>query len=98
MKWLSSISVWETLVLLRKNRLRTVRSAHQRVADALARTPAREAPVTHAIASESEQLSLTSSDPADRFIAATAVLLDATLVTTDARLIGAGFLNILSAV
>lgn len=95
--WLSAISVWEALVLFRKKRLRAAESADIWVAAALARTPVREAPVTHAVAIESERLALNHWDPADRFIAATAVLLDATIVTADARLIGARFLNVLSA-
>ena len=94
--WLSSISVWEVLVLVRKKRLRVAGSAQQWVADALARAPLRAAPITHAVAMESERLSLDHWDPADRFIAATATLLDATLVTADARLIAARFLKVLS--
>jgi PIN domain nuclease of toxin-antitoxin system len=93
--WLSSISVWEVLVLMRKERLRVTGSAQQWVADALTRAPLREAPITHAVALESQRLSLAHWDPADRFIAATAKLLDATLVTADARLIAARFLKIL---
>jgi len=57
------------------------------------RAPLREAPITHAVALESERLSLARWDPADRFIAATAKLLDATLVIADARLIAARFLK-----
>jgi PIN domain nuclease of toxin-antitoxin system len=93
--WLSAISVWEVLVLFRKKRLRAVGSAQQWVADALARAPLREAPVTHAVARESERLALDHWDPADRFIDATAKWLDATLVTADARLIAARCLKVL---
>ena len=65
------------------------------VADALERAPLREAPVTHAVARESDRLALDHWDPADRFIAATAKWLDATLVTADARLIAARCLKVL---
>jgi PIN domain nuclease of toxin-antitoxin system len=61
--WLSSISVWEVLVLLRKKRLRVADNAQQWVADALARAPLREAPITHAVAVESE---IARRHPGDR--------------------------------
>jgi PIN domain nuclease of toxin-antitoxin system len=93
--WLSAISVWEVLVLVRKKRLRVAGGVQQWVTDALARAPLREAPISHAVAMESERLSISHWDPADRFIAATARLLDATLVTADARLIAAPFLRVL---
>ena len=93
--WLSSISVWEVLVLVRKKRLRVAGSAQQWVADALARAPLREAPITHAVAMESERLSLTHWERGGGGIAATAKMLDATLVTADARLIAARFINVL---
>jgi len=48
-----------------------------------------EAPLTHQIAIASEQIPL-HQDPADRFIAATAQVLDLTLVTADQRLLGLG--------
>ena len=57
------------------------------MAEALGRAPLREATITHAFAIASEQLDLDHSDPADRFIAATAQVLEATLITADKRLI-----------
>jgi PIN domain nuclease of toxin-antitoxin system len=88
--WLSSVSVWEFLVLLRKGRLAIEGMDGPRwIAEALRRAPVREAPITHAVAIESERLRLNHWDPADRFIAASARLLDATLVTADERLIQA---------
>ena len=45
---------------------------------------------------ESERLLLDHRDPADRFIAATAQVLDATLVTADERLIEAADLKVLA--
>ena len=93
--WLSSISVWEFLVLVRKNRLRIEGEAHAWLARAASRAPIREAPISHAVAIESERLDLDHWDPADRFIAATARVLDATLVTADRRLIAAKGLKVL---
>lgn len=45
------------------------------------------APFTHEIVVAAEQLHL-HADPADRFLAATAQVLDLTLVTADQRLLG----------
>lgn len=68
--WLSAISVWEVLVLIRKQRLRVTGSdGHTWVSEALKRAPLREAPVTYAVAMESERLLLEHWDPADRLIA-----------------------------
>ena len=47
------------------------------VREALKHSPLREAPLTHQIAIESQQLDLDHWDPADRFIAATARVLEA---------------------
>jgi len=94
--WLSSVSVWEFLVLVRKRRLRVVGDPENWLIDSQARAPLREAPITHAIAIESERLSLAHWDPADRFIAATSRLLEATLITSDQRLIEATDLTILA--
>jgi PIN domain nuclease of toxin-antitoxin system len=49
----------------------------------------REAPLTHEIALWAERVPL-HSDPADRFLAATAKVPDLTLVTADRRLLGWG--------
>lgn len=95
--WLSAISVWETLVLIRKSRL-VVMSADGPtwVSEALANTPVREAQLTYEVAIASEQLALDHWDPADRFIAATAKVLDATLVTADARLIDCAVIKVMA--
>lgn len=94
--WLSSVSVWEFLALVRKNRLSIVGSADRWLREALTTTQLREAPVTHAVAMESERLDLPHWDPADRFIAATSRLLEATLITADRRLIEAQGLDVLA--
>ncbi len=94
--WLSSVSVWEFLTLVRKGRLRVAGDADHWLDAALSRAPLREAPVTHAIAIESQRLQLPHWDPADRFIAATSSLLGATLVTADERLIEAKGLSVLA--
>ena len=86
--WLSPISTWEALILHEKGRVRLDGDLDLWVADATARF--RMAPLTHEIVSASRHLSLPHRDPADRFLAATAKVLDLTLVTADANLLGLG--------
>ncbi len=85
--WLSSISTWETLLLQRKGRIRLPADFHRWFAESTSHL--REAPLTHEIVIVAHQLSL-HSDPADRFLAATAKVLGLTLVTADERLLGLG--------
>jgi PIN domain nuclease of toxin-antitoxin system len=93
---LSAISVWETLVLIRKGRLRvTSTSAQSWITDALGRSPVCEVPVSFEVVMASEQLTLDHWDPADRFIAATARVLDATLITADERLVACPGIGVL---
>jgi PIN domain nuclease of toxin-antitoxin system len=85
--WVSPISTWEALMLQRKGRLRL---RPDFIAWLQQSSPGiQEAPLTHEIAIVSEKLPL-HSDPADRFIAATAEVLELTLVTADQRLLGLG--------
>jgi len=81
--WLSPISVWETLMLIERGRLKVDRAAAEWVDEALAAVPLREAPLTHQVALESRRVRLPRGDPADRFLAATARVYDLTLVTAD---------------
>jgi PIN domain nuclease of toxin-antitoxin system len=81
---LSPISTWETLVLARKGRIELSPSPSEWVLDALRRSGPTAAPLSHAIALRSESLDdFASEDPADRFLVATAIELDLTLVTAD---------------
>ena len=85
--WLSAISVWEVLVLIRKGRLKLGEQAGSEwIAEALAQSPVHEAPITYDVAVASEELLLDHWDAADRFIAATAQVREATLITADERL------------
>jgi PIN domain nuclease of toxin-antitoxin system len=86
--WLSPISTWEALTLNAKGRIRLHGNLSEWVARATA--PFREAPLTHEIAVAARQLPLPHPDPADRFLAATAQVLELTLVTADAGLLGLG--------
>ncbi len=81
---LSPISTWETLVLARKGRIELKPSPSEWVLDALRRSGPTAAPLSHGIALRSEALdSFASEDPADRFLVATALELELTLVTAD---------------
>jgi PIN domain nuclease of toxin-antitoxin system len=86
-KWLSPISVWEFLLLVRKGRLKSpVEDPFHWLERAFSASPTFEATVTHTIAVESERIDVPVRDPADRLIAATAKVLELTLVTADERL------------
>lgn len=91
--WLSSVSVWEALALMQKGRVR-VNDPLSWVEAAADQT--REAPLTREIVRTSFALHLSHADPADRFLAATAKVLNLTLVTADPRLLGLGEISTLA--
>lgn len=94
--WLSPVSVWEFLLLAGSGRLSVSGDRFAWVANALSVLPVREAPLTIAVATESERILLPHRDPADRFIAASARVYDLTLVTSDQRLLATPTLSVLS--
>ena len=85
--WLSPVSVWEALALMQKGRIRMenpilwVEQAAEQM---------REAPLTSEIVRTAFALHLPHADPADHFLAATAKVLNLTLVTADMKLLGLG--------
>lgn len=83
--WLSPMSSWEAPTLNYKRRMKLDREPSAWMAQATAGL--KEAPVSHAIMLEATRLPL-HQDPADRIIAATAIILDLTLLTADERLFG----------
>jgi PIN domain nuclease of toxin-antitoxin system len=87
--WVSSISVWELLLLIEGGRIAVKGDPGTWVEDALRASPLREAPLTNAVALERRRVTLPHRDPADRFLAATARVLDLALVTADVRLLAA---------
>ena len=91
--WLSPISIWEALLLQSKGKIRLDANLPEWLALSTAGT--REAALTHEIAVASQKLQL-HRDPADRFLAATAQVLDLTLVTADERLLGLGNIKTLA--
>ena len=86
--WLSPVSTWEALLLNDKSRIRLPVNLSEWLTAAT--TPMREAPLTHEIVLIAQQLPLPQSDPADRFLAATAQVMDLTLVTADDNLLRLG--------
>lgn len=86
-QWLSPISVWELGNLLRRKRVSLDLPFERWVSQTLERFPFRQAPFTHDVALRSHQVDLPHHDPADRILAATAVVYGLTLVTADERLL-----------
>jgi PIN domain nuclease of toxin-antitoxin system len=84
---ISAISFWEMAMLVAKGRLRALRSATEQRVKILA-TGFRELPLTGEICILAGELDGLHADPADRLIVASAIALDATLVTADERLLG----------
>ena len=95
--WFSSISVWEILLLSEKNRIILHGDRIKAVRDIFLRVPFREAPLNREVAIQSRLVALPHQDPADRFLVATALVYDLTLVTADKRIIDAGAATVLSA-
>ena len=91
--WLSPISTWEALTLHFKGRLQLGGDLSDWVEQATAGI--REAFLTHEIVTVARDLPM-HQDPSDRMIAATAKVLDLTLVTADERLLGLGNIKTLA--
>lgn len=92
--WLSPVSTWEALLLNAKGRIHIRGDLVRWLARATEHL--HEAPLTHEIVLAAQQLPLPHPDPADRFLAATALVLGLTLVTADERLLGLGNIATLS--
>ncbi|MDQ1354672.1 MAG: hypothetical protein QG657_4981 [Acidobacteriota bacterium] len=93
--FISSISVWEFLVLLEKKRISIDNPLDDWLNSAILEANIIEIPIDREIAIESRRLNLPHQDPADRFIAATASIHSLTLITSDDKLAGSKELSIL---
>jgi len=92
--WISPISTWEILLLGAKGRLNIAGdgNVHRWLQEMMASAPFHEAPLTNEVIMGMNRLELPHRDPADRFLAATALHFDLTLVTADENLIrGRGY-------
>ena len=85
-RWLSPISVWETHLLVERGRVQVAGTPAEWVDTAWAQGACREAALTAEVALASRSLALPTQDPADRFIAATALVNGFVLVTADRTL------------
>lgn len=86
-KWLSPISLWELMILVGKGRVVLNASPEEWINQALTDAPIREAPLTAEVVLAIRKISLPHRDPADTFLAATALVFGLTLVTSDVRLL-----------
>lgn len=84
--WLSPISIWEVGMLQERGRVRLEGGFRAWVEEAQRHFPIEEAALTSEVAVVSCELTLPHRDPADRFLAATALVHGLTLLTVDERL------------
>ena len=80
---LSPVSVWEAMLLAERGRIRLDPDAATWVAQAVEIAGHVEAPLTFDVASASRSLDIATEDPADRFLAATALVHGLCLITSD---------------
>lgn len=85
--WVSPISTWAVLVLAGKGRIRLYPDPVTWVRRVYGAVPWHQAPLNHEVAIASRTIDLPHQDPVDRFLAATALVYDLTLVTADDRLL-----------
>lgn len=85
--WLSPITIWEILLLGKKGKLSLPPDPVTWIENALDLLETREAPLNNAIAILSRELECPHEDPADRFLAATAIHYNLQLATVDRNLV-----------
>jgi PIN domain nuclease of toxin-antitoxin system len=93
--WLSPISVWELLIQVEKGRVTLDLEPSQWIEAAWRAAPLNEAPLTTEVAIHSRRVDLPHQDPADRFLAATAVVYGLTFVTADDQILTSKTLSLL---
>lgn len=94
--WLSPVSTWEVVLLAEKKRVAVITDPERWIKDKLRILPLREAPMTHEVALQAAAIVLPHRDPADRLLAATAIVYGLTLVTSDERLLSCPGLPVLA--
>lgn len=94
--WLSPITVWETLLLSEKGRISLETNAVEWINQTLKEFKTQEAQLNHSIAVLSREIELPHQDPADRFLAATAIHYGLTLATIDINLANSSFVTTIS--
>jgi PIN domain nuclease of toxin-antitoxin system len=94
--WLSPVSIAELIVLLRKGRVKLPHDVAGWVTRTIEQLQISEAPLTIEVALAISSLNFRHGDPADQFLAATAKVLDLTLVTADERLLALPGIRVLT--
>ena len=89
---ISPISVWELGMLHARGRIDLKGGTRLWIAMARQRFPIEEASLTSEVAVRSHEVELDHRDPADRLLAATALVHGLTLLTMDSRLVAAAWL------
>lgn len=95
-RYLSSVSIWEAILLLEKKRLQINRDFGEWFKASMEELDLIEIPITWEVAHELRFTILGYRDPADRFLVATAKVHDLTLVTADERLMQVQGLKVLA--
>ena len=85
--WFSPISSWEIMLLDKKGKVSLDPDPASWLREAFKRVAIKEARINHEIAIQSCLIKLPHQDPADRLLAATALIYGLILVTADTRLI-----------
>jgi PIN domain nuclease of toxin-antitoxin system len=94
--WLSPMSVWELLMLTRKEKVRLNENAVSWARGTIEKLGLHEAALTNEVAFETESLGLEHADPADRWLAASAKVFNLTLVTSDEKLLNLPGIKVLA--
>lgn len=85
--WVSPITTWEVIVLAEKGKIELDEEPVGWIKNVLKAIPFKEAALNHEVAMQSRKIRMPHQDPADRFLAATAVVFDLQLATADRILI-----------
>ena len=94
--WLSPITTWEVILLVEKGRVVLKTDPVTWLRNVYGKIPFKEAPINYEVAVQSRKIDLQHQDPADRFLAATALVYGLTLVTADARMFRSKSITILA--
>jgi PIN domain nuclease of toxin-antitoxin system len=94
--WLSPISVWEALILIEKGRISVNPPQKDWILNAIEKSNVNITEFDIPIVIKSRELDLPHQDPADRFIASTALMKDLTLITSDTKLLNCSEFQVLS--
>ena len=95
-KYLSPVSLWELSVMVEKKRFALKEDFAIWVQRVIADLKLKEIPLNWRVAYELRFILPYHKDPADRFLAATAIAFDLTLITADQKLIGVPGLKVLT--